>query len=281
MHGRRYCSAFIITLAVCFVTQTILLHASGGRTRKGESNYFSSIARLQTGIAPLPRMMLLGSSMTGRLPDRAAGWEGVANLGCDAGSAVTALRAIARGAFPVPEAVVVEANTLVMGMRAKPGEIDQSIGSAWFWAGVHVPQVGATARPAAIAYSALLVSRTGSFGQKAARVSGTVARPMPWPREEPLSAEDERLATELIDLLVQVRNRGARLMLAELPCRRADKADWIAIVRQVSRRADCALVDLTAQLPSEAIAFTDDVHLDAASAALCLESLMQSFASLQ
>ena len=281
MHVMRYCSAFTITLAACFAAQTMLLRASGGRTLKGESNFFSSLARLQTGIAPLPRIMLLGSSMTGRLPDRAAGWEGVANLGCDAGSAVTALRAIAKGQFPVPEAVVVEANTLVMGIRAKPGEIDQAIGSAWFWAGVHVPQVGATARPAAIAYSAALVSRTGTYGKKIPAVSGTVERPMPWPRQEILPPEEEQVTTELIDLLLQVRRRGARIMLVELPCRQSNKTEWIQIVRQVSHRAECALVDLADLLPAEQLGFTDAVHLDAKSAVLCLESLLGSCALLQ
>jgi hypothetical protein len=70
-------------------------------------------------------------------------------------------------------------------------------------------------------------------------------------------------------------------MLVELPCRQSNKTEWIQIVRQVSHRAECALLDLADLLPAERLGFTDAVHLDAKSAVLCLESLLGSCALLK
>jgi hypothetical protein len=71
-----YATAFVLMLATCFGGQWYALRMSGGRTVKSEPNYFSSLARIQSGVRESPRIMLLGLSMTGRLADRAGSGGG-------------------------------------------------------------------------------------------------------------------------------------------------------------------------------------------------------------
>jgi hypothetical protein len=281
MMAIRYCVAVLLTLSACLLAQAAALKAANGRTLKGESNFFSSVARLQTGLAPPPRIVLAGSSMTGRLPDRSVGWAGVANMGCDGGSAVTALKAIAAGTFPAPEAVVVEANTLRMGIGARPGDIDRVIESPWFWAGVHAPLLGASARPASLVYSALLAGRVGRYGKPVGHPLERQSPPTAWPAPVPLAADAEAATTHVCDLLSVVRGRGVNVMLVRLPCRRERGGDWLDVAREVSRRTGCALLDLETLQGAADLQFTDGVHMNAASAAVCLDRIIAAYAAIQ
>ena len=99
----RYALPFALTLALLFTVQTLALRAVGGRTAKSESNFFSSVGRIQAGTTGKVDAMMLGSSITGRLPDKAQGYAGWANMGCDGGSAVVTLRAMDKGLLPAAE----------------------------------------------------------------------------------------------------------------------------------------------------------------------------------
>ncbi|MEO8616420.1 MAG: hypothetical protein ABI600_14845, partial [Luteolibacter sp.] len=61
----RYLTGFVVIFAAGLGLQTVALRASGGKTLKCESNYFSSIARIQTETKGKSEVMLLGSSITG------------------------------------------------------------------------------------------------------------------------------------------------------------------------------------------------------------------------
>ena len=90
----NYPSILVLSLAACFGLQSLALHLVGGRTAKSESNFFSSIARIQTGAAePVAEVFLVGSSLTGRFPSRSAEFPDVANLGCDGENAAVVMRA--------------------------------------------------------------------------------------------------------------------------------------------------------------------------------------------
>jgi hypothetical protein len=165
--------AYLAILAACFGAQTLALRLFGGKTVKSESNYFSSIARIQNGDREEARVLMLGSSMIARLADRTQPIPGVANLGCDGGSAVITLRAIARGELKAAPLIVVEANSLSFELEHRGKEIAESIGSDWFKLGTKVPNLSATARPTAFVYSKLLarnnVPATGGLSITTAR----------------------------------------------------------------------------------------------------------------
>ena len=175
-----YFFTLLLTLATCFAVQWFALRQVGGRTAKSESNYFSSLGRIQAGTSGKPRVILLGSSITGRLPDRAQGFEGFANMGCDGGSAVDALRAMDQGYLPTAPVLVIEMNTLHLALQPKPSEIGSAIRSPWFQAGMRAPAISAYARPSAFLYSKLLARKIGEFGDPASEEDLHVtSRPAP------------------------------------------------------------------------------------------------------
>jgi hypothetical protein len=237
----RHLIAFVTVLAACFGAQTLALRLAGGRTVKSESNYFSSIARLQTETRNKPRIMLLGSSMTGRLADRAADIPGVANLGCDGGSPVITLRAIDRGLLPAAPVIVVEANSLTFELEGRGREIAAAIDSGWFQLGGRFPNLGATARPTAFAYSWLMARRAGS-----APVSSTEGLPISTkpellsaaPALDPLAAA---LAEELAGILRRLEKRGSRVVIVMLPPgAETDAEENLARLANGMRRASSA-----------------------------------------
>jgi hypothetical protein len=271
-----YLLTLMSTLAVCFTISSATLWAFNGRTHKSESNFFSSLARLQSGIAPVPSVMLLGSSMTGRLPDRASGFAGVANLGCDGSSAIPALRAIANGDFPAPAAIVIEANTLDRGLT-EGGEIEEAIRSGWFWAGVWVPQLGAAARPSAFVYSALFSRRHRFMAQSnTASRKRLVPTPAAWKDPVPLVPAAEKVASEIAAIVGEIRKRGALVLVVQFPCRREVTSESLGIAHELSRRTATGYLDLQGELVEPLIGFTDDVHLDTPSAILCLRYILES-----
>jgi hypothetical protein len=270
-----YAIAFIVVLAACFGVQTLALRMSGGSTVKSESNYFSSIARIQTETRNSPCIMLLGSSMTGRLGDRAAEVPGVANLGCDGGSAVVALRAMDRGLLPVAPVLIIEANTLSYELEGRGKEIASAIDSDWFKLGTRFPTLGATARPAAFGYSWLMARKDGA---RAAVTDGLPVSTKPAvldPSQAPkLDATASKLVDELAAMLKRLEAKGSRVFLVMIPPG-AKSGMLPEVPRALACKSGVPWWDLNDGLPPDAVGFTDGLHLDAPSAAKVLATLLR------
>lgn len=268
-----YAIAFAVILAACFGAQTLALRLAGGRTVKSESNYFSSLARIQTRAVGGPEVMLLGSSMTGRLADRAAEIPGVANLGCDGGSAVVTLRAIDRGQLPAAPVILVEANTLSYALEDRGREIAAAIGSDWFKLGARIPNLGATARPTAFAYSWLMAKKDGPAhaSDEGLPVSSkpAVLDPADAPALDPAAAA---LVEELSGIIRRLEARGSRVILFVLPPPPKPGAQ-AELPRALAARTGTPWWDLNQNLPADAVRFTDGLHLDAPGAAKVLATL--------
>ncbi len=272
-----YSVAFVIVLSACFGAQTLALRNSGGKTVKSESNYFSSIARLQTETRDYPRVMLLGSSMTARLADRAGRVRGVANLGCDGGSAVVTLRAMDRGLLPVAPVLVIEANSLAFELEGRGKEISKAIDSDWFRLGSDFPNISATARPTAFGYSWLMArkSTSGPVSPDCLPLSSkpSVLDPSGEPR---LDAEASRLVDELVGILQRMKAKGGHVFIVMLPPG-AGNADSVQskLPRALACRSGVSWWDLNDGLPPGEVGFTDGLHLDAASAQKVLNTLIR------
>ena len=265
---------------LCFATQHLALRASGGRFTKSESNFFSSVGRIQAGTVGTPEVMLLGSSITGRLPDRANGFEGFANMGCDGGSAVDALRAMDRGILPVAPLIVVEANTLERELNGQSSEVAAAMEGGWFWAGKKVPAFSAYARPAAFFYSILLARRTGDYGDPASGEDLKVSSlPMPLERNlaMQLSNKEAALKEELVAITCRLKERGCGVVFAWLPPARGEGKipEWIHALIVDS---DSLWWDLGNEADSSLVTLTDSVHMAAPSAARTLISLREGIA---
>ena len=265
----RYALTLALTLAACFTVQSFALRAVGGRTTKSESNYFSSLGRIQAGALGGPEVMLLGSSITGRLPDRANGFDGFANMGCDGGSALDALRAMDRGTLPSPPWVVIEANTLHLALAGRPSEVAAAMERPWFRAGLNFSGVSAYSRPSAFLYSRLLSGKIGGYGTEGGPPDlGVASVPalVKSATETPLAEAEEKLVREMVAILANLRSRGTRAVIVWLPPSRRYPGvpEWLL---ELAFRAEIPFWDLGQEALPEAVSLTDGVHMSAPSAA--------------
>lgn len=259
--------------------QSLALKLSGGRTVKSESNFHSSLGRIQAGAQGRPEVMLLGSSITGRLPDRAQGYEGWANMGCDGGTAVDVLRAMQEGILPVAPTLVIEANTLHRALGETETEVADAMRSPWFAAGLRISPVASYARPAAFLYSPLLAIRTGGFRDvETKQALGVSSRPQRVPdRPSPrLAAAEKRLAQELAKLVNGLREKGSEVVVVWLPPGRNHSPEPPPWILEWCRRSSIPYWDLGQDANPDLIRLTDGIHMDAASAARTMRSLRRA-----
>ncbi len=273
----RYIAGLLGMFAICYGAQSVALRLSGGKTVKSESNYFSSIARIQTESQGNPAIMMLGSSMTGRLGDRAQHVESVANLGCDGGSAVPTLRAMDLGLLPVAPLLIIEANSLAFELEGRGKEIGEAIDSQWFQVGIRHRNLGATARPTAFAYSWLMARSSESAPNKDLEFLPISTKPAVLdPTASPeLDPRESAVVSELTDILGRLRKNGSEILLVMLPP--GAKADSVEmkIPRAVAAQSGVRWWDLTEGLPPGSVDFSDGLHLDAASAQKVMLTLMR------
>lgn len=274
----RYAFILLCALAACFGVQTLALKGFGGRTTKSESNFFSSIGRIQAGTVGAPEVMLLGSSLTGRLPDRANGFDGFANMGCDGGSAVDALRAMDSGILPVAPILVIEANTLSRALDPMPSEVGGAMDGAWFRIGMEVPALSAYARPAAFFYSVLLARRMGDFGDPESgedlRVSSLPAQ-LGSKHGAQMTAEEEALKGELLAITRRLSARGCRVVFVWLPPARKDGAGIPNWIHALIAESGSPWWDLGNEADPSLVTLTDSIHMSAPSAARTVISLRE------
>jgi len=268
----RYLLALIVTLAACFGLQTLALHLCGGSTLKSESNYFSSIARIQSASGKNAPIMLIGSSLTGRLADRGGHHPEVVNIGCDGSSAMIALRALDRGQIKPSPLIIIETNTLGYAMEGRGREIAQAIDTPGFRIGQDIPNLGATARPAAFAYSLLMARSVGRGGDTLALTTQPVqlvASP------QILSTPERQLVEELTAILSRLREKGSRILLIKLPAGKLTDDVLKNIPTALAARTGLPYWDLNLDLPEGAVGYTDGAHLDGQSAVKVMNTLLQ------
>jgi hypothetical protein len=276
----NYLIPLTLVLAACFGLQSLALGLIGGRTTKSESNFFSSLARIQTGVRDEPRIMLLGSSLTGRFPDRTSGFSGVANLGCDGGNALDTLRAMDAGILPAAPIIVIEGNTLYRSVDGLESETSKALRSPWFRIGNLVPAFGATARPSAFAYSKLLAGKIGTAEGPAGPSLPVDEKPLIRQNQQPLPADAKAVLEETSAIIDRLRQRGIRLMLVILPPGGVHDSLNMRIPASLSGHAGVPLLDLASSLPEGAVRYTDGVHMDAPSAAAALRSILRALDDL-
>jgi len=273
-----YILLVLFALVGCFGLQALALKAVGGRTTKSESNFFSSIGRIQAGTVGKPEVMLLGSSITGRLPDRANGFEGFANMGCDGGSAIDALKAMDSGILPIAPVVVIEANTLSKALDPTPSEVGAAMGKPWFRIGMRIPALSSYARPSAFAYSALLGQRIGIYGDPESNDGlGVTSKPSaPPPTTEATLTDDEKaLIKELVPLLARLRAKGTSFIFAWLPPAREGNPPPPGWILRLVSESGSLWWDIGSEASPELVTLTDSIHMSAPSAARTVITLRE------
>jgi hypothetical protein len=263
-------------LAACFAVQSLLIKRTGGRTTKSESNYFSSIARLQSGSRGAPQVMFLGSSITGRLPDRSRGFEGVANLGCDGGSAMETLRAMDAGIIPRAPYLIVEGNTLWRAVGAKETEIAKAMHQRWFRTGVAVPNLSAAGRPSSMAYTLLLERKLGAGGGPGIAPFEVTTRPTLNPVQQPTGQEEDALLEEATGILHRLTAAGSRITIIMFPPGAEPTSPNRRLPEELARRAGLPFWDLANAIPPGMVKFTDGVHMDPTCATAAVRTIFKA-----
>jgi hypothetical protein len=269
-------------LAICLAAQSLALKQCGGKTVKSESNYFSSIARIQTESQDKPQIMMLGSSMTGRLGDRAQHFEGVANLGCDGGSSVITLRAMDRGILPIAPILIVEANSLVFELEGRGKEIGKAIKSPWFRVGIKYSSLSATARPTAFAYSWLMARSSDGSSNFNTQFLPITTKPsiLTNPALSSLSSKEEQLVTEVTEIFGRLSKKGSKILLVMLPPGNSADSAQMRIPLAVAVKSAVSWWDLNSELPTGSVGFSDGLHLDNASAQKVMLTIMREVKNL-
>ncbi|MBB5353632.1 hypothetical protein HNR46_003893 [Haloferula luteola] len=270
----RYLMGFFAVLGLCLAIQTAGLQAVGGKTAKSESNYFSSLARLQGASRADPQVLLLGSSLTGRMADRAAAVPGIVNLGCDGGSAAVTLRALDQGLLSPAPVIAIEANTLAYDLDGRGSQMSQALEGEWFHVGERIPVLGATARPTAFAYSWLMKWKDGD-PVAVGEALPTSSRPGVFhsaPSGE-LSSGEENLVAELAGIIGRLQQGGRRVVLVLLPPGEIEGTPEWRVAHALAERSGAEWWDLNDGLARNQLGFTDGRHMDATSAAMTMASL--------
>lgn len=277
----RYFLILSCCLATLFALQALALRAVGGRTIKSESNFFSSLGRIQAGVQGSPEVMLLGSSITGRLPDRAQGFGQLANMGCDGGSAADTIRAIHEGRLPRAPIILVEANALHIAMLDE-SEVASAMHRPWFKLGLKIPLLSAYARPAAFLYSPLLARRTGNYGQAGGEHLNLTSMPGPAPdhwKATSLNPRENEITEELSGRIRDLTAAGSRVILVWLPPARPNGTRLQSWLKQLILDSGAEWWDLGQQADGDLIRLTDGVHMDAPSAGRTANSIIQALSS--
>jgi hypothetical protein len=272
----RYLLFTAFSLAVCFAAQSLALHANGGRFTKNESNFFSSIARIQAGARGEVNVAFLGSSLTGRLPDRSHGYHGVANMGCDGGSAIDALRAMDRGILPTAPYVFVELNTMSRAVDPTPSQIALAIETPWFEIGRKIPLLSAYARPSGFFYSILLAGKIGGYEiREGPQDLGDVPGPVPIDTlpDRDWGAPEQALIDEFAEITARLRNRDVKTIFLWLPPRRdGPLSGWM---KAIPAQSQCLFWDLGEHADPELIRLTDGAHMAGPSAARTVRTVLE------
>ena len=267
----------MLSLVGCFGLHAIGLSFLGGGVDKGESNYFSSLARMQHAARGQSTIFLLGSSRTGRLPDRRSApdeFPEVANLGCDGGSALVALRAIDEGSLPCPPVLIIEGNTLVHDLEQRGQLVATGIRSPWFQAGVHWGQLRADARPASLLYSVMRDRKFRAFDKADHSFVPSHLKPRVETEERDLPPAADGLVDELSGITQRLRDRGARLLLVMLPPASNRESLNAGIPLEWSRRSGIPCLDLGQTMAESEWTYTDGIHLSPASANLAIDLIL-------
>jgi hypothetical protein len=128
------------------------------------------------------------------------------------------MRAIDKGILPLPPILVIEGNTLYREQGAGKSLVAEVMDSPWFSVGRKFPNLGATARPSAFAYSILLERKVGRADEGERLPLPVPALAMiPPPDAEPMPEKASAVIAELTAITERFRERGCRMLIVQLP----------------------------------------------------------------
>ncbi len=260
----RFWLLTLLATAALLGGYAVLLHRTGWRAEYAESNVVANEIRWQRfdRMRPAARVVLVGSSIGGRLPVEALTGGAVpgVNLCLDGASARLGLELLAEAAV-FPEWLFIEANTLTL--PPSPNEATLRAAFTGFAGRLarSVPFLRAEHRPVSLAYSAF--KQRADRRRAGVRAAPDLSQSPPQPRPEPAppgEAATAPAAREWRERLRPFQERGTRLVLVMLPDGGQDRAGEYALARALARDG-IAFFDLKGAWPETAFAYSDGIHL--------------------
>jgi hypothetical protein len=274
-HLLKLLFGIILSLGMCFSLQAYFRYVLDMGTGKSESNYFSTMSRFQAGASPAAEIALAGSSITGRLPGRESGNQGIANLGSDGGPALDGIRLIVMNQINAPKWLVIEANTLYGGVGYGETLIVKGAQGPWFDVGVRLPLLGAASRPSGMLYAKML-GRSKVLSGEAFECKLTTLAPEDGNLIRDFTDGEKERLEEYVSALLELQRRGVKFLVVTYPAgamREREKFLMQKTIAEFARRIPISCLNLEEQLSREELQFTDSVHLGPQSAARVLQTI--------
>ena len=280
----RLLTGIMVGLLVCFTVQGLAYYGFGCGTGKTESNYFSTISRFQSAVAPGAEIALVGSSISGRLPGRESGNQEIANLGSDGGSSLDGLALLNEGLVGRLKWWVLETNTAFSSGAYVETPAVTGARRLWFRVGGTIPLLGASARPTGMLYSGL--KGRNQFASPPPFTLPRVPSAVPESslHEEALTVFERERIQRLSGGLLQARKRGTRILMVRYPAgllkpKQVDEMN--TVIAQLHQQTGAPYLDLDSEIPRSELVFTDNVHLSPESAARVLATVREAIRRLE
>jgi hypothetical protein len=271
----KFIFGIIFVMALCFFVQSYLFFNCNAAAGKGESNYFSTLSRMQFSAVEPAQITLVGSSITGRLPGREAGNVDIANLGSDGGSSLDGLRLISMQKIPTTKWVVIEANTLFVGVGYKDPPIIKGAQGFWFETGVCLPLLGASARPSSMLY-ARLQGRKKLINGDSFLVTPSNISLLEDDFSKNFTKDEKKRFLDYVEIIDKLIKLDVKVIIAHYPsASRSERESYLIrkTVDKLTKRFHVIYVDLEKQIPGASLKFSDSVHLSSESAARILNTI--------
>ena len=148
---KNYFIGLFLSYAALYSLQYLCKQTIADKVSKGESNYFSSLNRIQYAASEPNDIVLVGSSIIGRLPGRESGIADVGNLGIDGGSTLDGLRVFDEKSIICRKLLVCEMNT-ILSPNAGSKLLSKGVNGVMFDLGCNFNHFAVGSRPSFMAY---------------------------------------------------------------------------------------------------------------------------------
>lgn len=272
MKSLSFTHILIITLAVLFGSHSFLIRSGLISYTKEASNFFSSRARAQAAVYSDAKIILLGSSLSGRIPGCESGNMTIANFGVDGQTFAAGLRWLNLRRNKQDDVVILETN-MIHGLKNTVfGEI-----SLWEKLGTKIPELRASSRPSAMLYSALKNGFQAKRGNWDVDHEVDVRNYLVY-NESNFQPKEEDLL--LLSELTKIQHAGGKVVFVEYPSgdrsidsfsSRKSRITWLA------SKLNSSFYNFSHLVEEGVVQLSDGVHLDADSAKV-FSSIIQQIA---
>lgn len=258
MNSTQILGCYFVILCVI---HALIVHGGFIEYSKGESNFFSSRARSQAALYSDAKIVLLGSSITGRIPNCDSGNNLIANFGADGKTFESGFSWLYQRGVRTGDFIFIETN-MIHGMTNS----DFPPITQWENLGAKIPLLRANYRPSGLLYSLLRNYRDADdkirtsiqdFDYKAfLRMDGSVFEP-------------DASHADLLAQLKKIKQSGANIIFVEYPSGRRSLESMqnrLPLILWLRKELDIPFYDFTSMLGNNKITLSDGVHLDSKSA---------------